>query len=61
MLEWLVATCKCSGQGFLGYGTVAVQDLPLTLCSPPGVDVFAGFLDPGLEHLPTLSHQSLER
>jgi len=38
------------GRVFLGYGMVAVQDLPLLPCYPPGVDVFTGLLDLGLEH-----------
>ncbi len=49
------------GRVFLGYGMVAIQYLPSMPCFPPGVDVFAGSLDPKLEHLPPLSHQLLVR
>ncbi len=42
------------GRVFAGYGTVAIQNFPLMTGFPPGVDVFAGSLDPRLEHLPPI-------
>jgi len=40
-----------------GYGAVALEHFPVLPCGSPVGDVFAGLLDPGLEHLPPLSYQ----
>jgi len=42
----------------MGYGLVALKHLTLLPVSPSVLDIFADVLDPGLDHLPPVSHQS---